>query len=95
MNRQSASSRIARDAMRRRVLADPSIGILSLLVLAAIVMSVYEPTFATEGNITNIINTMMTVSFLAIGMTVVLIAGGLDLSVGAVMGSASPVGRRC
>jgi ribose transport system permease protein len=86
VNRQSASSRIAREAMRRRVLADPSIGILSLLVLASIVMSVYEPTFATEGNITNIINTMMTVSFLAIGMTVVLIAGGLDLSVGAVMG---------
>lgn len=86
MNNPSDSSRVATDALRRRILADPSVGILSLLVLASIVMSIHEPTFATKGNVTNIINTMMTVSFLAIGMTVVLVAGGLDLSVGAVMG---------
>ncbi|GAA1125691.1 ABC transporter permease [Nocardioides aquiterrae] len=86
MNRASTPSHAAGEALRRRVLADPSIGILSLLAIASIVMSIVEPTFATEGNVTNIVNTMMTVSFLAIGMTVVLIAGGLDLSVGAVMG---------
>lgn len=86
MNRDSSSSRAASEALRRRLLGDPSIGILSVLVVAAAVMSIHEPTFATEGNVTNIVNTMVTVSFLAIGMTVVLIAGGLDLSVGAVMG---------
>jgi ribose transport system permease protein len=72
-------------ALRLRIVRDPSFGILALLVVACAVMAVAEPTFATTGNLTNIINAMMTVSFLAIGMTVVLIAGGLDLSVGSVM----------
>ena len=48
-------------------------------------MSAFQPSFATSGNATNILNAMMTVSFLAIGMTVVLISGGIDLSVGSTM----------
>lgn len=71
--------------MLARPLQDPALGILTLLVVAAIATAIIEPTFATAGNLTNIINAMVTVSFLAIGMTVVLIAGGLDLSVGSVM----------
>lgn len=81
-------SRIDNDlmvAVRTRLLQDPSVGILGLLVVASLVMSVTEPSFATAGNLTNIVNAMMTISFLAIGMTVVLITGGLDLSVGSVM----------
>ncbi len=74
-----------------RVLQDPSFGIVVLLTIASIVVAFIEPTFATNRNVTNIINAMITVSFLAIGMTVVLIAGGLDLSVGAVMGLSAGV----
>jgi ribose transport system permease protein len=81
----SATSRSVVESLRARFLDDPAIGILSLLVVASLVMSAYEPTFATAGNVANIVNAMVTVSFLAIGMTVVLIAGGLDLSVGSVM----------
>lgn len=72
--------------LRTRALQDPAVGILTLIVAASVIVAVVEPTFATAGNATNIVNAMITVSFLAIGMTVVLIAGGLDLSVGAVMG---------
>ena len=72
-------------SIQNRILQDPSFGIVALLVVAIIAMSVLEPSFATGGNVTNIINAMMTVSFLAIGMTIVLIAGGLDLSVGSTM----------
>lgn len=70
---------------RNRLVQDQSFGILSLLVVVIIIMSIYQPSFATSGNVTNILNAMMTVSFLAIGMTVVLISGGIDLSVGSVM----------
>ena len=72
-------------SLRNRVLQNPSFGIVSLLVTVIIAMTILEPSFATGGNVTNVINAMMTVSFLAIGMTVVLIAGGLDLSVGSTM----------
>ncbi|MFG2056147.1 ABC transporter permease [Micromonospora sp. NPDC048930] len=82
-------------ALRVRVLRDPSFGILVLLAVAVAVMSLVEPAFATTGNLTNIVNAMMTVSFLAIGMTVVLIAGGLDLSVGSVMALCAGVAASC
>ncbi|WBB78475.1 ABC transporter permease [Micromonospora sp. WMMD882] len=78
-----------------RIMRDPLFGILVLLVVVSAVMSAVEPTFATVGNLTNIVNAMMTVSFLAIGMTVVLIAGGLDLSVGSVMGLSAGVVASC
>lgn len=80
---RSVSDRVV--AVRTRVLQDPSVGILGLLVVASLIMTVTEPSFATAGNLTNILNAMMTISFLGIGMTVVLITGGLDLSVGSVM----------
>jgi ribose transport system permease protein len=83
----TASSR----GWRTRALQDPAIGILVLLAVASTVIAFIEPTFATRGNVTNIINAMMTISFLAVGMTVVLIAGGLDLSVGSVMGLSAGV----
>ncbi|AYF30034.1 ribose ABC transporter permease [Micromonospora tulbaghiae] len=82
-------------ALRVRILRDPSFGILALLFVVCVVMAFTEPTFATAGNLTNIINAMMTVSFLAIGMTVVLIAGGLDLSVGSVMALSAGVVASC
>ncbi|GAA1567481.1 ABC transporter permease [Dactylosporangium maewongense] len=82
-------------ALRIRILRDPLFGILVLLVVVAVVMALTEPAFATSGNLTNIINSMMTVSFLAVGMTVVLIAGGLDLSVGSVMGLSAGVVASC
>src|ERR1700754_133734 len=78
-----------------RLLRDPSFGILALLVIASVVMTFAEPSFFTTGNLTNIINAMMTVSFLAIGMTVVLIVGGIDLSVGSVMGLTAGVVASC
>jgi ribose transport system permease protein len=88
------TSRALGESLRTRFLGDPAVGILSLLVVAAVVMSAYEPTFATTGNVTNIVNAMVTVSFLSIGMTVVLIAGGLDLSVGSTMGLCAGVAAK-
>jgi ribose transport system permease protein len=72
-------------SMKNGILQDQSFGIVALLSIAILAMTILEPSFATSGNVTNIINAMMTVSFLAIGMTVVLIAGGIDLSVGSTM----------
>lgn len=78
-------SNISAASIRDKILMDPSFGVISLLLLVVIVMSAFQPSFATSGNATNILNAMMTVSFLAIGMTVVLISGGIDLSVGSTM----------
>lgn len=79
------SKKISVGSIRNKIVQDQSFGILSLLIVIIIIMSITEPSFTSSGNIVNIINAMMTVSFLAIGMTLVLIAGGIDLSVGSVM----------
>lgn len=68
-----------------RIVADPLVGILGLVAVAAVVMVFVEPSFVSIANITNVIGAMIAIGFLAIGMTVVLICRGLDLSVGAVM----------
>lgn len=74
-----------------RALQDPGVGILALLVVVSVTTAILEPSFATTGNVTNVVNAMVTVAFLAIGMTIVLIAGGIDLSVGSVLGLSAGV----
>jgi ribose transport system permease protein len=63
----------------------PSAGVLVLLALLAAVMAVVSPTFLTVDNWLNIANQMSVVLLLALGMTLVLIVRGIDLSVASVM----------
>ena len=58
--------------------------LVALLVLC-IALSIASPYFFTLRNIFNVLQGMSTIGIMAIGMTIVLIAGGLDLSVGSVL----------
>jgi ribose transport system permease protein len=58
---------------------------VALLVLV-VVMSIKEPSFATADNIANITRNFAPFGIMALGMTVVIVTGGIDLSVGSVMG---------
>lgn len=68
-----------------RLLVDPTLGVIFLLLLFAFIAAFAFPVFYAGSNIYNLVGTSITVMILAIGMTVVLISGGIDLSVGAVM----------
>ncbi|KAA9105541.1 ABC transporter permease [Microbacterium rhizomatis] len=68
-----------------RVLVDPTLGVVVLLVVFAIFAAVALPVFYAGNNLFNLLGSSITVMILAIGVTVVLISGGIDLSVGAVM----------
>lgn len=59
----------------------PSLGRPSLLIPE----SVRWPTFLTRQNLLNVANQISVVAILAIGMTLVIITGGIDLSVGSVV----------
>ena len=50
------------------------------------VMAIREPRFATEDNFYNITRNFAFIGIMALGMTPVIITGGIDLSVGSVMG---------
>jgi ribose transport system permease protein len=52
------------------------------------------PTFLTSTNLLNIANQISVIAILAIGMTMVIVAGGVDLSVGSLMALSSVIATR-
>ncbi|HIK14258.1 MAG TPA: ribose ABC transporter permease [Leptolyngbyaceae cyanobacterium M33_DOE_097] len=67
-------------------------GILPILVLICILFAILSPTFATPGNAVNILRQASINIVLATGMTFVILTGGIDLSVGSILGVSAVVG---
>ncbi|QKC94888.1 ABC transporter permease [Mesorhizobium sp. NZP2298] len=65
--------------------------LLALLVLLWIVLSLATPSFASGNNIANLLRQGSMIAIMAVGQTFVIITGGIDLSVGAVVGFATVV----
>ncbi|RJL31828.1 ABC transporter permease [Bailinhaonella thermotolerans] len=66
------------------------LGLVAALVLLALVGLATRPeTFATYSNLVTILSLAATIGVITVGMTFVIIGGGIDLSVGAIMALAS------
>jgi len=63
----------------------PQIGMIVAFVLMVAVFSRLSPVFFSYGNFINVANQTAIISVLAFGMTLVMLSGGIDLSVGAVV----------
>jgi ribose transport system permease protein len=61
-------------------------GILPILLIIGILFTFLTPTFLTPGNLVNIIRQASINIVLATGMTFVILTGGIDLSVGSILG---------
>jgi ribose transport system permease protein len=57
-----------------------------LALALAVILSVASPFFLTERNVFNILDQSVVIGIVAVGMTFVILTGGIDLSVGAVFG---------
>jgi ribose/xylose/arabinose/galactoside ABC-type transport system permease subunit len=68
-----------------------SYGVLIGLVLIVIVASIIEPTFLTAGNLLNVLRQSSVIGIVSLGVTYVMMTGGMDLSVGAVLSLCSVV----
>lgn len=55
------------------------------LIIFAIIVSVLNPRFLTYANILNVLRQTSINSIIAIGMTMVILTGGIDLSVGSIL----------
>src|SRR5881398_1524040 len=77
-------ARLSKGAIGRLV-AVREAGVLGALIVLCVALSLASPYFFTLRNIFNVLQGMSTIGIMAIGMTIVLIAGGLDLSVGSVL----------
>jgi ribose transport system permease protein len=65
----------------------PALGLLVLCVA----LTIYSPFFLTKDNLLNVIDQVTVLGVLALGMTAVIIIGGIDLSVGSVLALAMMV----
>ena len=77
-SRLTSSLRVADLLIRLRALI--------ALVLLVVVFSVLSPEFLTNGNLSILVKHVAINAILAIGMTFVILSGGIDLSVGAIAG---------
>jgi ribose transport system permease protein len=59
---------------------------LGLALLLAVVLTILSPHFLTSNNLLNVLDQSVVVGIVAIGMTFVILIGGIDLSVGSVAG---------
>lgn len=75
---------------RRRDLID-SLAPLLFLVALCVALSIVKPEFRTAENLLNIGKQTAVIAIIALGETLVIISGGIDLSVGSVVGLAGVV----
>lgn len=66
-------------------------GALLVLILICIVFAYLEPAFVSQRNIFNVLRQVSIYGLLAVGMTFVILTGGIDLSVGSVLAFAGLV----
>ncbi|SFP65598.1 monosaccharide ABC transporter membrane protein, CUT2 family [Mesorhizobium sp. NFR06] len=77
---------IAAEKPKRNYNALFGLTLLALLVLLWVILSVATTSFASANNISNLLRQGSMIAILAVGQTFVIITGGIDLSVGAVVG---------
>jgi ribose/xylose/arabinose/galactoside ABC-type transport system permease subunit len=74
-----------------RFLRHARLGIFAAFVATIAVFAVLSPVFLTAGNLVNIANQTATISILGFAMTLVMLSGGIDLSVGSMVSLSSVV----
>ncbi|MFO1146848.1 MAG: ABC transporter permease [Alsobacter sp.] len=70
----------------QRLIANQAFWVTIALAAICLFMSWQEPTFRSWDNIYNITRNFAFIGIMALGMTVVIITGGIDLSVGSIIG---------
>jgi ribose/xylose/arabinose/galactoside ABC-type transport system permease subunit len=66
--------------------------VLLLSVVYFVALAPFTPGFTSRGNFANILATLLPLFIVAVGQTIVLITGGIDLSVTSIIGLASVTG---
>jgi ribose transport system permease protein len=62
------------------------------LIVLCVVIALLEPKFLSTGNLAGVARQTAVITIIAMGMTVVMVSGGIDLSVGSMMALAGVIG---
>jgi ribose transport system permease protein len=83
-SRQAADQ--THSAAWRQIFGRQEFGVLLLLLGMALILTLFTKTFLTSTNIPNILRDFSWIAIAAFGECMIIITGGIDLSVGSVMG---------
>jgi ribose transport system permease protein len=76
----------ARRSLLARITGRLEIRMLGLALLIFVALSLLSPYFLTQNNLFNILDQSVVIGIVSVGMTFVILIGGIDLSVGSVAG---------
>ncbi|MDK2992508.1 MAG: ribose transport system permease protein [Clostridiales bacterium] len=85
INNETNLTSTAKSSFWQRMMAIREMGLLLIIILLMIVLSLASPHFFTASNITTTLIGLATDGIIAVGMTIALVSGGFDLSVGSVL----------
>ena len=89
MNRQAINTDKQSNNWVQNILSDRKRTLDAVTAIAAIIfviiLSIVVPNFLTINNIVNVLEQLTTIGMLCLGMTFILIIGGIDLSMPAVL----------
>src|SRR2546430_10392127 len=69
----------------RALLARRESIVVALLVVGSVLFDLTHPSFLTFGNISSILTNVAVVATISIGMTMVIVTGGIDVSIGSML----------
>ena len=75
----------------RRVFDVQQWGIVFVLIALVIIISIASPVFLSPRNIRNVLQQVSTLGILSMGVTVLMISGGIDLSVGSAISTVAVI----
>ncbi|WP_319323565.1 ABC transporter permease [Shinella sp.] len=73
-------------SLLRRLMLTQEMWIAIAIVVLGLAVSMISGKFATSGNLMNVLQNACFIGLMALGMTPVLISGGIDISVGSILG---------
>jgi len=76
---------LRRDGRARRVLRANETTLVAVLLAAWVALSLIYPEFRTLGNLQNVLAGVAAVAIVGVGMTMVILTGGIDVSVGSAL----------
>jgi Ribose/xylose/arabinose/galactoside ABC-type transport systems, permease components len=66
-------------------------GLVFVIILIVVTMAIVKPVFLSPNNLLNVLRQVSTNGILAVGMTFVILTGGIDLSVGSIIAVTSVI----
>ncbi|HEY60704.1 MAG TPA: DUF4352 domain-containing protein [Anaerolineae bacterium] len=77
------------------ILKSRETGIFLVLLIICVVLALVAPRFLKLTNITNVVRQISVIAIISVGMTLVIVTGGIDLSVGSTVAFAGCISALC